>query len=468
MAKYLVRRLLFMLPTLWVVSLIVFGLSCSVDSDPLRLLRPEAFLQTQTEAEHIRRYALAAEVYGLDKPAFYCSLTTAAFPDTLHRIVLPERREQLAALAAQTGNWPAVQTFADEQKRLVAAAEQLPDSPERTRFQLKISQLENTSRLADLFAALDSLLFAQKFLPENVAQNLNTTSLAAATQRLWQEKIEWRGYVPKFVWHGSKNQYHRWFTGFLSGNMGTSLNTRAPVWNDLRSRLGMTVGLNLTAILLAYLLALPLGTWLARRAGSGADRWVRQVLLALYAMPMFWLGGLLVLLFATEGVGLKWIGGTAPGGPQFHNLSNGEWLLAFGDRLILPILVLTLHFGAVLALQMRGSVLGVLGQNFIRTARAKGLPESEVVGRHAFRNALFPAIAIFGGLFPTVFAGSLVVEYLFGIRGMGMMTFDAYANRDFPVLFAVVMCSAVLTVVGSLVADLLFACADPRVRFTRR
>ncbi len=144
------------------------------------------------------------------------------------------------------------------------------------------------------------------------------------------------------------------------------------------------------------------------------------------------------------------------------------WLVQHAGKLVLPVLTLLVHILAILTLQMRSSMLEVLDQDYIKTARAKGLSERAVHGKHAFKNALFPLITIFGGVFPVIFAGSLVIEYLFNYPGMGTKTQSAFMNQDYPILYTILMIAAVLTILGSLVADLLYAWVDPRVRFSDR
>jgi peptide/nickel transport system permease protein len=188
-------------------------------------------------------------------------------------------------------------------------------------------------------------------------------------------------------------------------------------------------------------------------------------------MPVFWLGGLLVLAFTHTEWGRALLPSIyfdlqdawRPGQTGF-----GEWWQKNASKCVLPVTILTLYAVTVLALQMRGGMLDTLGQDYIRTARAKGVQEENVYWLHALRNALFPIITLFAGLLPGVFTGSLVVEAMFGFPGVGTKTMEAYLTQDLPLLSAIIMVAAALTIVGSLLADLLYAWADPRVRFGKR
>ena len=274
--------------------------------------------------------------------------------------------------------------------------------------------------------------------------------------------------IPAFHWYGLDNQYHHWLAGFVQADLGMSRIAQKPVWDSIKFSLFSTLIINGLALLLAYLIAVPLGVAMARRRDKPFDRTTRWALLLLYSMPLFWLGSLLMLLFATPDMGLSLINGISLESYQGSGKSYGAWSLSNFDKFILPTMTLCLHALAVLALQMRGGVLDTIGQDFIRTARAKGLSEHVVYWRHAFRNALFPIITVFASLFPTIFTGSLVVEYLYQFPGLGMKTQEAFTGGDYPVLFAILMLAATLTIVGNLIADLLYAWVDPRVRFSKR
>lgn len=464
MLTYFLRRVLLAVATLLVVSLAIFGLSQAATDDPIGETFPNIIQQKADADKRIADYARLGRELGCDKPGFYFTISTAAYPDTFYKILVPEHRRFLGALVAQTGNWPAVQTFAEALRRTARTVESLPDSSAKTQLRAALNDLQKTIWLHDLPARVDSVTAWAAVLQSQTGQQLPLETLRRHADDLCENTTPGKCWQPAIHWHGLDNQYHRWFLGFFTGRLGMSFQTQTPVWAEIKSRLGMTIGLNSVAFGLAFALALPLGIWSARQAGRWPDRWLRRGLVVLYTMPVFWLGSLCIMFFATDGQGWKIFEGIAPNNPEDHALTLPQWLLKYGNRLVLPVLVLMLHTLAVLALQMRSSVLGVLRQDYIRTARAKGLPEGAVLGRHAFRNALFPVITILGGVFPVIFGGSLVVEYLFGIPGMGTKTYDAFMHRDFPVLFAILMFSAMLTIAGSLLADILFVLADPRVR----
>lgn len=465
MLRYLFRRTLFAIPTLLVISMVVFGLSKCAPNEPGLELGDNAYGSLQQQEEAVR---LRAQLLGLDKPVFYFTLTTAAFPDTLYRIFPLSRREQLRKLCAQTGNWQAVSRYAAAMGALSDVERVLPDSlPASGGFRMAFFEMLRSEQAADLDELYAGVETAAIHLPDSMRPVRQLEALGASVLDLKTKAQPGNRSKPAFYWYGTDNQYHRWLYGFVTADLGLSGLSHRPVWDSLKFSLLSTLIINGLALLLAYLVAVPLGVAMARRRDQPFDRVTRWTLLLLYSMPVFWLGSLLMLFFATPDFGLFLIDGIDLESFQGSGKTYLNWCFSNFDKFVLPILTLTLHALAILALQMRGGVLDTIGQDFIRTARAKGVGEHAVYWRHAFRNALFPIITVFASLFPAIFTGSLVVEYLFQFPGLGMKTQEAFTNADYPVLFAILMLAATLTIVGNLMADLLYAWADPRVRFSR-
>jgi len=456
MVPYLTRRIALAVPTLLIISLATFALSRYTDTDPVQIdysMNPAA-------------YRAKVRDLGLDKPAFYLGLNSLAFPDSLYRIFPLEDREQLVQLTHQSGNWEATSRFwqavtTDLDPVLKQASGQAFMRLSALRLIKNLEQIPEQLKLAQQHIDTVSLPAFKETLQ---------TRLATIEQRylaIQQKPQRWKLLTPTLHWYGLDNQYHQWLSGFLTGNPGKSIVTGNPLLVELRPRLLVTLLLNGMAMVLAYLIGVPLGVFMARHYQRRADRWLRAGLLFLYAMPVIWLGSLLILLLSRSDTGLGWINGLNAEPWLMSGKTFGRWALDNLDKFVLPVLTLTLHALAVLAMQMRGGILEIIQQDYIRTARAKGLSERLVFWRHAFRNALFPIITVFAGFFPAIFSGSLVVEYLFDFPGMGTKMESAFANNDYAVLFAMVMFVSVVTILGNLLADVLYAWADPRVRFGR-
>jgi peptide/nickel transport system permease protein len=274
---------------------------------------------------------------------------------------------------------------------------------------------------------------------------------------LCQRLIRAQGYDQPLV-----VQYLRYLRALLHGEFGESFWQRRPVIDALRDALPNTLVLAAAALLLDFTLGLALGVYQAARARRFGDIALGNAALFVNSMPTFWLGLVLLLVFAQ---GLHWfpVGGT-------HDVvlcARLDSLRCVGDRLwhlALPAATLGLVGAAATARYQRAAMLEVLGQDYVRTARAKGVRERRVLLVHALRNALLPFITLFGLAFPFLLTGAVLVETVFDWPGMGWLSVTAIGYRDYPVVTAAAVVASVMVVVGNLVADVLYVVADPRIR----
>jgi peptide/nickel transport system permease protein len=257
-------------------------------------------------------------------------------------------------------------------------------------------------------------------------------------------------------------QYLDWLSAVaLHGNWGISFSTQRPVAALLLEALPNTLLLATAALLVQYGLGLLLGVTAARRPGSFADHLIRVLSLLLYSQPVFWLGLMAVLLFSLAWPILPASHMRSPGAAEMGSVGR---LADLARHMVLPTLVIGLRGAAQTARLVRGSLLEVLSRDYILTARAKGLSERRVVWVHGLRNALLPLIQVFALSLSGLLSGSLLTEIVFAWPGVGRLSFDAISSRDYPVVLATTALSAVLVVLGNLLADLLQGWADPRLR----
>jgi peptide/nickel transport system permease protein len=258
-------------------------------------------------------------------------------------------------------------------------------------------------------------------------------------------------------------QYWQWLKGLAALDMGLSFSAdRRPVWEKIRERLPVTLLINILSIGVILVVAVPLGVTSAVRHNSLFDQAATVVVFIFYAAPAFWVALLLMLYF---GVQLGWLPISGLHSIMgYQGMSSLEKVLDWGRHLVLPVLVSALGGLAGMSRYMRSSMLEVLRQDYITTARAKGLPEGVVIYRHALRNALLPLITILGLSLPTLIGGSVIFESLFAIPGIGQLMWSSVMARDYPVLMGNLVIVSVLTLLGNLLADIGYAFADPRIR----
>ncbi|MGH7154799.1 MAG: ABC transporter permease [Acetobacteraceae bacterium] len=250
-------------------------------------------------------------------------------------------------------------------------------------------------------------------------------------------------------------QYWEWLRRTLVGNWGRSYRDNQPVLWVIGGRLPATLELMISSTLIAVILGTWVGVMGAVRRYSLFDQLATVGAMIGFSIPTFWFGLVVIYIFS---VVLGWL---PPG--NLHTIGNDSFL-DYLWHLISPAAVLALVTVAIWSRYMRSSMLNVINQDFVRTARAKGLPERIVLMRHALRNALLPMIAIAGLQLPGLLGGALVTETVFTWPGMGRLFLDAIGYRDYPVLMGILMVSAMMVIASNLAADLLYAVADPRIR----
>ncbi len=256
-------------------------------------------------------------------------------------------------------------------------------------------------------------------------------------------------------------QYARWVKAVITLNFGRSLTDNRPVIQKIAERIPITLTINVLSMVLIILLALPIGVLAAAKPQGLFDQTTTLLVFLGFSTPTFWLA---LLLMRGLGVQLQWLpvsGIHSLGAEQWPWWERG-WDMA--RHLVLPVGVSAFGGLAGFARYMRGSMVEVLRQDYIRTARAKGLPERFVLFRHAMRNALLPVITLLGLSVPGLLGGSVIFETIFSIPGLGRLYYEAVMARDLTTVMGLLTISAVLTLLGNLLADLAYAYADPRIR----
>ncbi len=296
-------------------------------------------------------------------------------------------------------------------------------------------------------------------------------STRAAVVARWRAWFEAR--KSRWTWSGleaarigfTDTQFGTYWGNLAKFDLGRSHMHKRPVVDLILERLPVTMLLSFASILLVYVLAVPLGIYGSVRAGQLSDRSISVGLFLLYSLPSFFVGTVLLRL-VTIGQPFKWFptGGfqdaAAVGWNTWDRLRDVLW------HITLPLVTMTYGGLAGLSRFARTGMLDVLRADYVRTARAKGLSESNVIFRHAARNGMMPVVTLLGGLLPGLVGGSVVVEYIFNIQGIGLLTIEAINNRDYNIVVGETLFVAILTQVGILMSDLLYAVMDPRISYS--
>ncbi len=498
MWQYILKRILQFIPTLILISLLAFAISVAAPGDPVERLLNAAQQEGAIGSQRVATEKLKAELrhrLGLDLPLFYFSIGTMADPDTLYRFPDKAHRAMLQRLTRHYGNWPYVERYyhtinaaidtvshfgaaqakrlsTEEKDRLLRVQFDLRSLQELESHDLIIHKLQSITRLLDTAQLAVLLPIARK--------------VKSAYEAILNHPEKWRAYIPRLIWYGTRNQYHVWLfgnqpwfrentdpskerRGVLRGDFGISFRDQQPVIKRIIERFPWSFTLSIFSVFFAYLIAIPIGIYSAYRRDSWFDRASSVTLFILYSLPSFFVGTLLLVIFANPDV-LDWF---PEGGVQDPAIFDPNWPLwqkiqHWAPYLVLPLITYTYGSFAFLSRQMRVAMLDVINQDFIRTARAKGLPERVVVLKHVLRNSLLPIITIFSNIFPMAIGGSIIIETIFSIPGMGLEIYQSILNYDYPMIVAVFTIFGVLTLIGYLFADIMYAVVDPRISYGKK
>jgi peptide/nickel transport system permease protein len=486
--SYIVKRLLIMIPTFFGISLLVFAVLNFAPG------RPGAGKQGSDLASDVRgegtqeSYRIFLEQFGLDKPVLFntlpFSLTRERVEKALRRmtgVAAASAAERVRAQDALEG-WgtysipylvEVVQQYdppADDESRMLRdigvymlrlnARQQLVDpfnpkpAPE-VRARNQQLQIENEAARQRRYALEDPESLKRPVLDAWYAWYAENSSRwdYSTAQKLRILLLETR--------------FATYWDNLIRLDFGISLVSRKPVLETLVSKLRYSISLSVTSLILAYLISIPLGIYSAAAKDSLPDRVLTVVLFMLYSLPSFFVATVLLYQFS-YGSDVPALRIFPTGGWRSRDYMDLTTLQQIGDlawHLVLPIFCLTYGSLAALSRYMRTGLLDVIRSDYVRTARAKGLPEWQVIGKHAVRNGLIPVLTLLAGLLPAVLGGSVIIEVIFDIPGMGLWMIDSIYQRDYNVIMVIQLFATILTLVGILLTDLSYALVDPRIRY---
>ncbi len=452
MGRYLLKRLILFLPVVILILILLFFLIRKVSSyDVLKSLEAEdySYLSAPNFAQ---RFEVEAKKKNYHLPSFYFSCMPRALYKTSEIDPMLYFREPIVS-------WLKERSFA-QVKTLYARINQclsdnsLNAEQQRVLNHLKSAGPETSHRWMDElrgwrheYETIDKLVV---FYEE----------MSADDRRRFEDGI------PIIRWNGFQNQFHYWAKNLFNGNWGISEVDGLPVKAKIISSLKWTITLSFFTLLLAYLIGLPLGLWGAITTNTVLENLLSKSFFLFYAMPLFWIATLLIVFFTTDDYG-QWsnifpsvgILMTNPEEPFLYVLLRS---LKF---LVLPVICLTLGSLAFVYQLMRSNTMDETIRPYFLTARAKGLSRGRAVSRHAFINAVYPLVGRIGTLLPALVSGSIVIEVLFNIPGMGRLLMDSIYQQDWNTVLGITMLSAVVTFLGFVLTDILLYSINPKVRF---
>lgn len=457
MSRYILTRLAALLVTVTLVSAGAFWLSLHHPTDPAETACTGDRLSAEAYARclHKERRRLNQHL-----PLFYFEIASLAEPDTLSRVLPPSERDALRQWTLRSGHWPLVHQWRAAVYSLKGALPaQASQAALRSEAEARLNNWlsdPDTSQ-AKAYARQIGAYFAR---PGWDSTQLHRWQLAeAAFFRLLHTPPNASRLVPVLKWHGSQCQYHQWAAKAWSGDFGKSEHFKRPIGPLILDKALKIAPLIVLGFLFSIGLGAAIGICAGWRTGDRFDRWSTGILFALDALPAFWAGMLLLVLFANPAL-LNWFPSTFEG--RFMSPQNQVL------RWVLPLIAIGYGGLAAVARNVRQLVADALQQDFARAARAKGVSSWRLAWRHAFPLALPVLINMGAGLLPALVGGAVYIEYVFGINGLGDAILEATQANDTAFMAAIFTLTGLFTALGYLVADLLSAWADPRIRLNSR
>ena len=485
MGTYIAKRVLLMVPTFFAVSLIVFVVLNFAPGNPAAeaLVVGDAWSgqSAQLAGQQRESYRLFKEQFNLDRPILLNTryslskdAVRTAITDVLQldgevaigdRIEAQEKLEDwgwyavpaLVELLSGDAD-PFLRAFASQQavvnaQRPLIAHAGRPLTDEEREANRTVSH-ENGEVLPWSFAVEDGA-------EREAAVIAFWTDWQAARAADWEY-----GAGDKLRILLLDTRFARYWSNLLRFDFGISHRDKKPVLGTVLYKLRYSITLSLSAVLLMYLISVPLGIWSSVHRNSTADRLLTVVLFMLYSLPSFFVG-VVLLNFLSRGTPLSLFPTSGFESLDVSRMTTLEYLADVAWHVTLPIFCLSYAGLAVLSRYARTGLLDVIRSDYVRTARAKGLPEFLVITKHAARNGMIPILTLLATLLPTLIGGSVIVEVVFGIPGMGQFMFESIQSRDYNAVMAVLLISCALTLAGMLLSDISYAIVDPRITFDR-
>jgi len=483
MTAYIIKRLLLMIPTTFAISLVMFVVMNVAPGRPGAQLPGQRGESDATEADRRQAYRIFKSQFYLDKPILF---------NTRFGTTASEVRRLLVIIANKNGDYRAGQvirateTLEDLGSYSVPALVALLDDREEEIRDLAVRALVmNAPRRVLSAAELRSKGPKARALNRGISrENRYLRSLIYSSQDSAEKKERvrkaWKDWfeknrkrfryttLDKIRIFFLDTRFAHWWGNLLRLDLGISHVDKRPVLRKITERLKYSMTLSLLSIFLAYLISVPLGIFSAVKRNSLPDRILTVVLFMLYSLPSFFVGTLLLFYLSEGGGHLSLFPTGGFQSPGWQRLTTLEQIKDCLWHITLPLACLTYGSLAVLSRYARSGLLEVLGADYIRTARAKGLPEWIVILKHALRNGVIPLLTLLASLLPAVLGGSVIIEFIFNIPGMGLLMVDSIFQRDYNTVMGIGLLSAVLVQLGILLSDVSYALVDPRITFEQK
>jgi peptide/nickel transport system permease protein len=431
LSSYIVKRTLILIPSVFIISVLAFILSRLAPQDPVELI-----LDMRGVSEDQRNQGDYEKVYrelGRHLPLFYLSIKPSNYPSSLNQL-------------------------SDEQERVFVEKMLRHGYTYLDSRELFNEYVEHILRKSATASATEVNLIRQlEDKPEHLVEYLHGSNYAYKRRKL---------LVPKIQRHGTNNQYHRWLVSAFTKGFGISYVDGRTAISKVKKAIQWTLSFTLIDFVISVILGIAAGLFLAYNPQGTWQRLLRNILYAIYAVPLFWLATVLVVYFTTNDYGTWTKIFPSVGMDIYPGRSTARQILLNFDKLLLPIICLTLHSLAYVSRMVENSLTSELGKDYVIFAFSQGISRKHILTKHVLPNAMIPSITLYASAFASAFSGSLVLEVIFNIPGMGRLLFTSLNSADWNVVFCVLIILSIVTIVSYLIADILYVLFNPKIRFS--
>lgn len=396
--------------------------------------------------------SIQAEDYSV--PLFYFSIRPWSYPDTLLKITDKPEKNRIKKFLNQGIRWEELQVYLHNEYNLLHQSDAIEGYSILERVTLNHTP-------ADLLIQWESL-------PDSMTRNSDIQLLFTNIRDMEKSKNYFPLFIPSFHWHGLSNRYHQWLKKIFRGDWGNSRVDYRPSWLKIKEAISWTLAINTISLVLVFGLAIVLGEWLFLQNLKARGKLVEVVLFFIYSIPRFFLAMLLIQFFASDTIhpGLHIFPSPGffdadPSAPFFS-----QWI-RYGNQLILPVISVVLPSMAYLTRIYTNKLLDERAKPYAFMAWSKGDTPRLVTRQHLRRNAMMPLVALLGLEIPALIGGSVVIEVLFNLPGMGRLMLQSIVMQDWVIVFNILLLTGVFTIIGKLISDILYSLMDPRVSWSK-
>ncbi len=446
MGRYLLRRIALLIPTLIAVLIFTFVLHTYMPGDEImERLDLEGKSVSFDRAQYSQSYLELQSQLGLGGPAFYFGLQPSHQPSDARDIIPASYRQRLLQLNGQVKNWSKIMAYHEALQSALMAHEK---DPSQARLYRQLNNLERINTIEELRSlSVD--------LPEEAAELKNVIGQLEPSNAM---------ILPSLRWHGLDNRFYHWVGRLFSADGRVSLVDGVPVADKIGAALRWTLSLSLISLILAIVLSMMIALWQSWSTRSWAVRITDGFMYAIYALPLFWLATLMIVFFTTDHYG-SWTN-------VFPSIGIKPWMLGdsaianlgvYAKQLILPVFCLLLANMSYLTRQLRTDLKRQREQPYVTSVRAKGVSRWRLIYHHLLPNALVPYITIVTGAIPRALVGSVVIEEIFNLPGVGKLMLQSIHQSDWPVSISIIILVGIVTIFSYILADVLYMIFYPQI-----